>query len=63
MIRQFYRAKDLRQRYNCSDPSLHRWTKAGKIPQPQYINGQRIWTDVQVKEADANLISDDRGAA
>jgi predicted site-specific integrase-resolvase len=56
--RRFWRSKDLRNRYGCSDPTLYRWTKAGKIPQPQYINGQRIWTDEQVEEADANLISD-----
>lgn len=60
---KFYRSKDLRERYGCSDPSLYRWTKAGKLPQPQFINGQRIWTEKQIEAADAALISDDRGAA
>lgn len=56
--KKFHRAPYLRARYDCSDPTLYRWTKSGKIPKPYYINGQRAWTDEQVDEADRNLISD-----
>jgi predicted DNA-binding transcriptional regulator AlpA len=56
---QFHRAPFMRARYNCSDPTLYRWTRSGKIPKPRYINGQRVWSDDQVEEADNNLVSDE----
>ena len=57
--KQFHRAPFMRKRYDCSDPTLYRWTKAGKVPKPKYLNGQRVWTDDDVEQADKNLISNE----
>lgn len=29
--------------------TIWRWVKAGKFPQPQYINGQRSWSEASVE--------------
>jgi predicted DNA-binding transcriptional regulator AlpA len=55
--KKWNRAPFLRNRYGCSDPTIYRWTKSGKIPKPKYLNGQRVWSDEDIALADKNLIS------
>ena len=37
--------------------TIWRWIKAGKFPQPQYINGQRSWREDAIAEWDASCPS------
>lgn len=59
---RFYRAASMRARYDISDPTLYRYIRSGKIPKPHYVNGQRVWSDAQVKEADAAILSSGEAA-
>ena len=54
---KLYRSRHLRERYGVSDTTLWRWQRAGKLPTPKFINGQRVWTAEQLEEADAGLMS------
>ena len=59
----FLRAKDIRTRYGISDPTLYRWAKSGKIPKPEFINGQRVWRQSIIEVAEQKMLSsDDRTA-
>ena len=37
--------------------TIWRWIKANKFPAPQYINGQRSWTEEVIAEWSASLES------
>ena len=37
--------------------TIWRWVQAGKFPPPQYINGQRSWTEDVIAEWSASLES------
>ena len=53
---RFLRAKDIRSRYSISDPTLHRWTKSGKLPTPEYLNGQRVWRQSVIEAAEQKML-------
>lgn len=54
---RFLRAKNLRYRFSISDPTLHRWTKSGKIPSPEHLNGQRVWRESVIIEAEKKMLA------
>ena len=60
---RFLRAKDIRFRYSISDPTLHRWTKSGKLPEPEYLNGQRVWRESVVVAAEEKMLASDERVA
>ena len=58
---RFLRARDIRDRYNISDPTLYRWTKAGLLPPPEYLNGVRVWRQSVIEAAEQKMLaSEDR---
>jgi len=46
--------ENLTGKHRCT---IWRWVKAGKFPAPQYINGQRSWTEDVIVEWDSSLES------
>ena len=40
------------ERYNVVARTIDRWTVAGILPQPMYINGYRYWDEEQVEQRD-----------
>jgi len=54
---RFLRAKDIRARYSISDPTLHRWTKSGKLPEPEYMNSQRVWRQSVIEAAEERMLA------
>lgn len=54
---RFIRAKEIRARYDISNVTLHRWIKSGKLPQPQYINSQRVWRASVIEAAEAEMLA------
>lgn len=60
---RFLRAKDVRQRYSISDPTLHRWTKSGKLPTPEYLNSQRVWRESVLLAAEKKMLASEQRVA
>lgn len=58
-IRQTYSRKDLCELLRCSDVTLWRKVKQGKIRPPREIAGLQRWTDRDVAE----IVGDDAEAA
>lgn len=56
---RFLRSKDIRARYSISDPTLFRWTRDGKFPEPEYMNGCRVWRQSVVEAAEAKMLTSD----
>ena len=54
---RFLRAKEIRSRYSISDPTLHRWTKSGKLPTPEYLNGMRVWRQSVIEVAERKMLA------
>ena len=54
---RFLRAGDIRARYSISDPTLFRWTKSGKFPRPEYLNGCRVWRQSVVEAAEVKMLA------
>ena len=54
---RFLRAKDIRSRYNISDPTLYRWTKGGKFPEPEYLKGMRVWRQSVIEVAEQKMLT------
>lgn len=53
------RATDLQTRFglkNGYSATLWRWVRDGKLPAPQYLNGQRVWRAGDVLEAEKRLL-------
>lgn len=42
--------RDIEDLTGKSRQTIWRWCKTGKFPLPQYINGQRSWTETVVEE-------------
>lgn len=55
----FVRAPALRDRWEISDMTLWRWLKAGKIPNPKYINGKRVWLQSDIEQAEQAMFADE----
>lgn len=45
-----------------SDATLWRWVRAGKLPEPNYINACRVWRESDLNEAIGGLMSDEAPA-
>ena len=54
----YVRAPSLLKRWDISDMTLWRWLQAGKLPQPKYINGKRVWLQSEIEQAEESLLSD-----
>ena len=53
MAKRFLNTKRVRNRYgDISDRTVDRWVKAGVLPPPDYINGQRFWAEEQLDAQD-----------
>ena len=55
---RYLRAAELRTRFSISNPTLHRWISTGKIPQPQYLNLQRVWLQSVIEAAEYAMLND-----
>ncbi len=47
--------RDIEDLTGKSRQTIWRWCKAGKFPLPQYINGQRSWTETAINEWQGTL--------
>lgn len=54
---RFLRSRDIRARYSISDPTLFRWTKNGKFPKPEFMNGFRVWRQSVVEAAEVEMLA------
>jgi len=54
----YVRATSLRKRWDISNMTLWRWIQAGKLPQPKYINGKRVWLQSDIEQAEIDLCVD-----
>jgi predicted DNA-binding transcriptional regulator AlpA len=54
---RFIRAKEIRARYDISNVTLYRWINSGKIPQPQFLNSQRVWKQSVLEAAEEKMLS------
>lgn len=54
---RFLRAKDLQARYGISHATLYRWTYAGKLPKPEFLNSQRVWRQSVIEKAEAKMLA------
>lgn len=53
------RAKELKKFLGVSsDATLWRWVRAGKLPEPQYINACRVWRASDLEQPIAALLTD-----
>ena len=43
-------ARVLCERYDVVTRTLDRWVESGILPEPEYINGIRYWTEAEVEE-------------
>jgi len=43
----------LMERYNKSRPTINRWIRAGKLPEPDYLNGRPVWRQSALIAAEA----------
>jgi predicted DNA-binding transcriptional regulator AlpA len=57
---RFLRASDLRKRFSISDPTIFRWTRTGKLPSPQYLNGCRVWRESDIRIAEERMLASDQ---
>jgi predicted DNA-binding transcriptional regulator AlpA len=60
---RFLRAKDLRARYGIADATIYRWVDSGKLPEPEHLNGIRVWRESTIAAAEAKLLSSDERVA
>jgi len=59
----YVRAPSLRKRLGgISDMTLWRWLQAGKIPQPKYMNGKRVWLQSEIEQAEQKMFADETGS-
>ena len=54
---RFLRAKDLQARYGISHATLYRWVNSGKLPNPEYLNSQRVWRQSVLEIAEAAMLA------
>jgi predicted DNA-binding transcriptional regulator AlpA len=54
---RFIRAKEIRNRYSFSDPTLFRWCNSGKFPKPEYLNGMRVWRQSVVEKHEKQMFA------
>lgn len=54
---RFLRSSDIKTRYSISNPTLHRWIRAGKLPKPKYLNRQMVWRQSAIEVAEKNMLS------
>lgn len=55
MSSKFLKLKQVKAYFNISTATVNRWVKAGKLPQPHYVNQQRYWS-VEDIECSANKL-------
>ena len=52
---KLFRLQQIKDRYSISTATVTRWIKANKLPQPTYINNQRVWKLKDLKKFDKKL--------
>ena len=50
VIKRRYNTRDIEELLNKHRTTIWRWVKAGAFPEPQYINGQRSWSEDDLDE-------------
>lgn len=56
---RWLRATDLQTHFglkNGYSATLWRWVRDGKLPPPQYLNGQRVWRASDILEAEKRML-------
>jgi predicted DNA-binding transcriptional regulator AlpA len=57
---RWVRAPEIQHHFGLStgySATLWRWVRDGKLPQPQYLNGKRVWRAGDILEAEKNLLA------
>lgn len=52
---KLFRLQQIKNRYAISTATVARWIKAKKLPQPTYINNQRVWRLKELKKFEKTL--------
>ena len=50
-----FKARNIREHFRISTATINRWVASGKLPEPQYINNQRVWKFEDIEEAEKKL--------
>jgi len=54
---KFLRTAHIKERYSISNPTVHRWIRAGKLPKPEYLNNQMVWRQSAIEAAEKRLLT------
>jgi len=58
----FLRTIHIKERYSISNPTVHRWIRAGKLPKPEYLNNQMVWRQSAIEAAEERMLNTESSA-